>query len=136
MRACFITLTTLLLLGGCTAPVQFLEPARADTHLGLKSFSGSALSYQVATASGEASLSLKPIPANITSLKLLIPGMRSLEAVEWTGDDGEVIYLLERASLAEGVRLERQRVGFSLNIAGESLEAIRNGGDLILRDDN
>ncbi|MCW8126302.1 hypothetical protein [Microbulbifer halophilus] len=136
-----IILSLLLVSGtlgtaGCvtTSPQTLVQSALADTHLGWQPAPEHQLAFSIATASGIARLELRPLPADLETLTLDLPGMEKVEGVQWRSGDGEHAMLYSGAAGMEGVELQRQGHGFRLEISGAALDRVRGGGVLTVID--
>ena len=140
MRAS-ITMSWLLAMGvaglaGCaaTAPQTLVQSALADTHLGWQSAPEHQLAFSLATATGIARVELRPLPADLQTLTLDLPGMQKVEGVQWIGENGQSAMLYSGVDGADGVTLQRKGHGYRLQISGAALERLRGGGVLTVID--
>ncbi|WP_346839564.1 hypothetical protein [Microbulbifer sp. SAOS-129_SWC] len=140
MRAS-ITMSLLLIVGltclagcGTTAPRTLVQSALADTHLGWQPAPEHQLAFSLATATGIARVTLQPLPQDLKTLTLDLPGMQKVEGVQWVGENGHSAMLYSGADRTDGVVLQRQHHGFRLQISGAALERVRGGGVLTVID--
>lgn len=137
MRAS-IMMSLLLVIGlaGCVAtePQALVQSALADTHLGWQAAPENQLAFSIATASGVARLKLRPLPDDLQTLTLDLPGMRRVGGVQWRGDGGDQRTLFDDTGGSEGVLLEEYGHGFRLQISGAALNLLRDGGILTVVD--
>ncbi|WP_323843824.1 hypothetical protein [Microbulbifer magnicolonia] len=123
-------------LAGCatTAPQTLVQSALADTHLGWQPAPENQLAFSVATATGIARVELRPLPRELHTLTLELPGMRKVEGVQWRGDDGGHSMLFDGSGGPDGVSLQSRGHGFRLQIKGAALDLVRGGGMLTVID--
>jgi len=123
-------------LVGCTAtaPQNLVQSALADTHLGWQPAPEHQLAFSLATATGIARVTLRPLPQDLQTLTLDLPGMQKVEGVQWVGENGKSAMLYSGVDGNDGVRLERQHHGFRLEISGAALDRVRGGGVLTVID--
>lgn len=134
-----ITMSLLLAAGltGCavTAPRHSLvQSALADTHLGWQPAPENQLAFSLATTTGIARVELRPLPENLHTLTLDLPGMRRVEGVQWRGSSGDGAMLYDGVGGPEGVSLKPRGHGFRLRISGEALDLVRGGGVMTVID--
>jgi len=123
-------------LAGCvtSSPRTLVQSALADTHLGWQPAPENQLAFSLATASGIARVELRPLPQDLDTLTLELPGMRKVEGVQWRGGDGQQAMLYDGVGGPDGVSLERRGHGFRLQISGPALDLVRGGGVLTVID--
>lgn len=131
----------LIWVAGCTTnsgnslnPRNLAQSAVADTHLGWKPAPEHQLNYLLATSSGIARMEMRELPADLQAVTIELPGMRSVEGVQWRAASGQHAMLFDGAEGADGVTLERQQRGYRLQLQGAALESIRSGGFLTVID--
>lgn len=130
-----------ILLAGCISPGpdpinprNLAQSAVADTHLGWKPAPANQLNYSLATSSGIARMEMRELPVDLQAVTIELPGMRSIEGIQWRGAGGDHAMLFDGATEMDGVTVERQQRGYRLQVQGPALESMRNGGFLTVID--
>ena len=133
--------SVILALAGCVSqtpepinPSNLAQSAVKDTHLGWNPAPANQLNYSLATSTGIARMEMRELPGDLQAVTIELPGMRSIEGVQWRGAGGDNAMLFDGVEGVDGVTVERQHRGYRLQVRGRALESIRSGGFLTVID--